>query len=302
MKVDREKWAKGRIIFIAGCFGLFFLAAASRSFYLQILSHDQLSKQAEKQYHRTVPLTPARGGIFDRNGEAMAVSLEMDSLYAEPRRINDPAQTAARLAPILQINQQELAKRLSGDKGFVWVERRLTPDMAARIKQLQLSGVGFVKESKRFYPNYEVASHVLGFTGVDPGGLEGIERKYDSTILGNTGYLLTERDALGRDVSIKTAVVKDAQPGKNITLTLDKNIQYLAEKELSKAVLSSGAKSGMAIVADPATGRILAMANYPTFNPNAVHRYQQFQLRNRSVADSFEPGSTFKVFLMAAAL
>jgi len=287
---------------VSSLFACCFLAVTARSFHLQVLQHDQLVKLAERQHNRTIPIIPARGGIFDRTGAPLAVSLEMDSLYAEPKRITDPAGTAAAIAPILQMPQHDLQKKLSSDRGFTWLARQLTPETALRIKQLKLTGIGFVKESKRFYPNFEIASHVLGFTGMDPEGLEGIERRYDATILGSTGYLLTERDALGRDVSIKNAVVQSSAPGKNLVLTLDKNIQYFAEKELAKAVQGSGAKGGMALVADPATGKILAMANYPTFNPNSFKQYPTIQLRNRCVADSFEPGSTFKVFLLSAAL
>jgi len=302
MRDQREKWARVRIILLASLFACGFFAVSARVFYLQVLRHEQLVKLAERQHNRTVPLVPGRGGIYDRNGAPLAVSLEMDSLYAEPQRIKDADGTATALAQILGEPRQELLKKLNSDRGFVWLERRLTPELADRIKQLKLAGIGFVKESKRFYPNFEVASHVLGFTGLDPEGLEGIERRYDAAILGNTGYLVTERDALGRDVALHDAVVKDASPGRSLVLTLDKNIQYLAEKELAKAVQESGAKSGMAVVAEPATGKILAMANYPTFNPNAYNRYPVDQLRNRSVADSFEPGSTFKIFLMSAAL
>jgi cell division protein FtsI (penicillin-binding protein 3) len=302
MKNDREKWARIRIIMVSSLFACCFLAVTARSFHLQVLQHDQLVKLAERQHNRTIPIIPARGGIFDRTGAPLAVSLEMDSLYAEPKRISNPAGTAEALAPILQIPQRELQKKLSSERGFAWVARQLTPETAAKIKQLKLTGIGFVKESKRFYPNFEIASHVLGFTGMDPEGLEGIERRYDATILGSTGYLITERDALGRDVSIKNAVVRSSAPGKNLVLTLDKNIQYFAEKELAKAVQDSGAKGGMALVADPATGKILAMANYPTFNPNSFKQYPTVQLRNRCVSDSFEPGSTFKVFLLSAAL
>lgn len=302
MKNDREKWARVRIIILSCLFACCFLAVTGRSFYLQVLQHDQLVKLAERQHHRTIPIIPARGGIFDREGAPMAVSLDMDSLYAEPRRIENPAATAAALAPVIKIPQQELQKKLDSDRGFTWLARQLPPETAAQVKQLKLAGIGFVKESKRFYPNFEIASHVLGFTGLDPEGLEGIERRYDSTILGKTGYLLTERDALGRDVSIKNAVVQDASPGKNLYLTLDKNIQYFTEKELAKAVTGSGAKGGMALVMDPWTGKILAMANYPTFNPNSFRQYPTLNLRNRCVADSFEPGSTFKIFLMSAAV
>ncbi len=302
MKEERQNWARIRIMIIAGFFACFFIAIAIRMFSLQILQHDRLVKLAEKQHNKTVSLTPARGGIFDRNGAPLAVSLDMDSLYAEPKRIRDHEGTAAALATHLGVNRHEILKKLSTGKGFVWLERRIAPDVAARIKSLRLAGIGFVKESKRFYPNFEMASHVLGFTGLDPKGLEGIEKRYDSTIMGSTGFLVTERDALGRNVELKSAVIREAMPGKSIVLTLDKNIQYLAEKELAKAVTENGAKSGIAVVAEPSTGKILAMANYPTFNPNSYSRYSTFQLRNKSVADSFEPGSTFKIFLMASAI
>jgi len=302
MKNDREKWARVRIIMVSGLFACCFLAIAARSFHLQVLQHDQLIKLAERQHNHTIQITPARGGIFDRTGAPLAVSLEMDSLYAEPKRIGDPDGTAALLAPVVQIPKHELQKKLSSDRGFTWLARQLAPETATRIKQMKLPGIGFVKENKRFYPNFEMASHVLGFTGMDPKGLEGIERRYDAIILGSTGYLMTERDALGRDISVRNAVVRDATPGKNLFLTLDKNIQYFTEKELAKAVQDSGAKGGMALVADPSTGKILAMANYPTFNPNSFKQYPTIQLRNRCVADSFEPGSTFKVFLLSAAL
>ena len=301
MKDEREKWARVRIVIIGAIFGLLFLVITGRAFHLQILQHEELVKKAEKQHQRVVPLIPARGAILDRNGTPLAVSVEMASCYAEPHRIQDVAGTAAVLAPFLGASQQELEKKLTTGKHFVWLERRLTPELATRIKNLKLRGIGFSPESKRFYPNVEVAAHVVGFTGMDPNGLEGIELKYDSLILGNTGYLVTERDALGRDIALN-AVVKKSEPGKNIILTLDKNIQYIAERELAKAVSESGAKNGMALVMESASGRILAMANYPTFNPNSYFRYSPAHLRNRVVADSFEPGSTFKVFLIAAAL
>lgn len=302
MNNDREKWARVRIVMIGTIFGLLFLSVTGRAFYLQILQHEELVKKAERQHQHVVQLTPGRGVIMDRNGTPLAVSVDMDSCYAEPRRIKDMDGTAGVLAPFLGTSKQELLKKLSCDKGFVWIERRLTPEIAARIKNLKLTGIGFVSESKRFYPNSEVASHVVGFTGVDPVGLEGVERKYDSVILGNTGYMVTERDALGRDIALKDTVIKNSSPGKNIVLTLDKNIEYIAEKELAKAVTESGAKNGMALVMESDTGRVLAMANYPTFNPNAYAHYSQAILRNRVVADSFEPGSTFKIFLVSAAL
>lgn len=302
MKEDREKWARVRIVMIGSFFGLLFLSVTARAFYLQILQHEEMIKRADKQHQRIVPLTPARGAIMDRNGTPLAVSVEMDSCYAEPNHIQDIEGTAAVLAPFIGSSKNEIVKKLTTSKHFIWLERRLTPEVAIRIKNMKLRGIGFVKENKRFYPNIEIAAHVLGFTGQDPNGLEGIELKYDSTILGNTGFLVTERDNLGRDIAVMNTVIKNTSPGKNVILTLDKNIQYITEKELAKAVAESGAKNGMAVVMESGSGRILAMANYPSFNPNAYSKYSQAQLRNRAVADSFEPGSTFKIFLIAAAL
>ena len=302
MKDEREKWARVRIIMIGTVFGLLFLNVLGRAFYLQILQHENLVKKADKQHQHRVDLTPARGSILDRNGTTLAESIHMDSCYAEPRRIKDVDGTAGVLAPILGIPKVELVAKLSVNKSFIWIERWLSPEVATRVRNMRLPGIGFAPESKRFYPNMEIAAHVVGFTGHDPNGLEGIELKYDSTILGNTGYMITERDALGRNIAIKNTVIKDSSPGKSVVLTLDKTIQFIAEKELAKAVTENNAKSGMALVMESDTGKVLAMANYPTFNPNSYSRYSLAQLRNRVVSDSFEPGSTFKVFTIAAAI
>ena len=302
MRDDREKWARVRIRFVGGCFVLLLAVIIARSFYLQIYDHERFAKIAEKQHFKVVNLTPSRGAIYDSANSALAVSIEMDSLFAEPRSIDDIPATAAQLAPILGVGADVLEKKIRGSKGFVWLQRRLPPETAARIKALDLDGIGFAKEPKRFYPNAEIGSHVIGFTGLDPEGLEGVERRFNSVLLGNSGYMVTERDALGREVGSRGMVVKKASSGQNVALTIDKNIQYIAEKELAAAVENSRAKGGTAIVMDPHTGKILAMANYPTFNPNNIAKYAPQALRNRAVTDSFEPGSTMKVFLIAAAL
>jgi len=302
MRDKKEKWTRVRIRIIGACFAAFFIVVSARAFYLQIIKQDSWIKLAERQHRKIVPLTPARGTIYDSTGSSMAVSIEMDSCFAEPDRMGSVPQAAARLSPVLGIPREQLQKKLGSNKNFVWLQRQITPDQVRRIKDLHVEGVGFVKESKRFYPNSEVAAHVIGFTGRDPQGLEGIELKFNSLILGNTGYLVTERDALGRDIALKGMVVKKSSRGASVVLTLDKNIQYIAEKELAKAVTGSRATAGIALVMEPQTGKILAMANYPNFNPNAYHQYPFQSLRNRAVADSFEPGSTLKVFLVGAAL
>jgi cell division protein FtsI (penicillin-binding protein 3) len=288
---------------VAFLFALVFVLTAGRAFYLQVLQNDRLVKLAEKQHQRIVALTPGRGAIYDQHNAPLAVSIEMDSCYAETRNLESLPEAAVKLAPLLGYGVEELLQKLKASRNFVWLSRRMAPEVAKRVRELDLDGIGFVKESKRFYPNSEVAAHVVGFTGTDPGGLEGIEKKYDSSILGNTGFLVTERDALGRDIDLKKgAEGKSGTKGSNVILTLDKNVQYIAEKELAQAVQKNGAKGGIAVVMEPDTGRVLAMANYPTFNPNSYFKYGPGNLRNRAISDSFEPGSTFKIFLVAAAL
>jgi cell division protein FtsI (penicillin-binding protein 3) len=302
MKDSREKWSRIRIRIIGVFFAVFFVLTSARAFYLQILKKDDWTKRADKQHQKMVPLTPARGTIYDSTGAPLAVSVEVDSCFAEPAVIEDVEKAASGLAPLLGMPRDVVAKKLSGKRSFVWLQRQITPELASKIKALKISGIGFVKETRRFYPNSEVAAHVIGFTGLDPEGLEGIELGYNRQILGSTGYMITERDALGREIALVGTVIKKASKGYNVTLTLDKNIQYIAEKELTKAVTESRAAGGIALVMEPQTGKMLAMASSPNFNPNAFRRYPHDALRNRAIADSFEPGSTMKVFILATAL
>jgi len=217
MRDRKEKWARIRIRMIGGIFVVFFAITSARAFYLQVIKKEQLVRLAEKQHQKIVALTPARGSIYDRNNAPLAVSIEMDSCYAEPRNIENIAETAAKLSPLLGMSRAAVEGKLNGSRNFAWLQRRMSPDMVQKIKALDIDGIGFVKETKRFYPNGEVAGHVIGFTGLDPDGLEGIELKYNSTILGSTGYLVTERDALGRDVAQKGTVVTKASKGENVT-------------------------------------------------------------------------------------
>ncbi|NVO00272.1 MAG: transpeptidase family protein [Geobacteraceae bacterium] len=302
MRDDRDKWTRRRIYLIGGVFAFILSISVARAFYLQIYEQEKFARLAEKQHLKVVQLTPSRGAVYDATNSALAVSIEMDSLYAEPRNVEDQSAAAAQLAPLLGTTKEALEKKMKASKGFAWLARRLTPEVAAQIRKLDIDGIGFVKEPKRFYPNAEIGSHVIGFTGLDPEGLEGVEKKFDTTLLGNTGYMVTERDALGRDIGNKGMVTQNASTGQNLVLTLDKNIQYIAEKELAAAVENSRAKGGIAVVMEPASGKILAMANYPTFNPNSFGKFPPNALRNKAITDSFEPGSTMKVFLIAAAL
>jgi cell division protein FtsI (penicillin-binding protein 3) len=277
-------------------------AIVARLGYLQLISHEELSRLAERQYSKTIPLRPERGPILDRHGYALAVSAAVESIYALPGRIADTAAVASALAPHLGERPQDIEQRLAADRPFVWVKPKIPPPTAEAIRALRLPGIGTVPESLRFYPSRELAAHVLGFVGRDDHGLEGIELAHDKTLAGEPGVALVERDALGREVTGQPTILKAPTPGTGVVVTLDATIQYLAERELEAAWRSTGAKAGMVLVMDPRTGEILAMALRPTFNPNAYQLATPEQWRNRAITDPFEPGSTFKAVLAAAAL
>lgn len=302
MKKPKEKWIRFRITTILVFFCLLAFIVAGRAFQLQVLKRDQLCKLAERQYKNKIPLVPKRGTIYSKGYEELAVTVEVDSVYAEPDGIEDPKLAAKRLAPILSVSRKELEDHFSSSKSFVWLARKVSPSLIERVKSLDIQGIGFVKENRRFYPNAELASHVVGFSGIDGSGLGGIELAQDAQIKGKVEFVRAERDALGKRTLPKDLGFEDYLTGNSIVLTIDKTIQYTAEKELANAVKKSGAKGGTAIVMDPKTGEVLAMANYPQFNPNDLSSYPQAALKNKAIVDTYEPGSTFKVFLLAAAL
>ncbi len=293
---------RSRALVLTGCLLFTFTAIVVRLGYLQILRHDELGRLAERQYSKTIPLRPERGPILDRNGYALAVSAAVESVYALPARVGDRAAVAAALGPLLGERPRDIEQRLASDRPFVWVKVKIPPAEAEAVRARRLPGIGTVPESLRFYPSRELASHVLGFVGRDDRGLEGVELAHDKTLAGEAGLALVERDALGRDVTGQPTILKTPTPGSGLVLTLDATIQYLAERELDAAWRTTGAKGGMVLVMDPRTGEILAMAMRPTFNPNAYHLATAEQWRNRAVTDPFEPGSTFKAILAAAAL
>jgi cell division protein FtsI (penicillin-binding protein 3) len=278
------------------------LAVVVRLGHLQLVQGDDLRRLAERQYSRTLPLKPQRGPIFDRNGQPLAVSAEVQSIYALPGRIADRADLARKLAPRLGESPRELEERLQSDRPFVWVKRKIPPATAQAVLALRLPGIGALPESLRFYPNRELGAHVLGFVGFDDKGLEGVELAHDGVLGGEAGLALVERDALGREVTAQPTILQAPTPGQGLVLTIDAAVQYIAERELDAAVRMTGARSGMVLVLDPRTGEILAMAIRPTFNPNAYQSATAPEWRNRAITDPFEPGSTFKAILAAAAL
>ena len=302
MKKPSDKWIRFRISTILVFFCLVSFIIAGRAFQLQVLKRDQLCKLAERQYKKNIPLVPKRGTIYTRGYEELAVTVEVDSIYAEPDSIDTPKVAAKRLALLLSLGRKELEDNLSSSKSFVWLARKVTPSTIERVKSLNIRGIGFVKENRRFYPNGELASHAVGFSGIDGTGLGGIELAHDAQIKGKTELVRAERDALGKRTLPMDFGFEDSLAGNSVVLTIDKTIQYTAEKELAEAVRKSGAKGGTAIVMDPKSGEVLAMANYPQFNPNDLSSCSQAALKNRAIVDTYEPGSTFKVFLLAAAL
>lgn len=299
---NREKWLLIRIRF----FGLVFLAAftlvAIRAYHLQVQRQADWIKRAERQHQRVIPLTPQRGTIYDRQGEELALSIETDSIYVNPGEVEDPARVADSLAEALRLPKSQLRKTLKSKKSFLWIKRQISPQESELVRAMNLPGVHFTKEHKRFYPNGELAAQVLGFTGLDPHGLEGLELKFDTQILGEGGFLVTEKDNRGRAIGAGDPLVNQGRFGASLHLTLDKHIQYVAEKELEQAVKAQKARAGTVVVLEPATGKVLAMASQPDFNPNSFARYRPKHFRNRAVADTYEPGSTLKMFLVAAAL
>jgi cell division protein FtsI (penicillin-binding protein 3) len=278
-----------------------FLGLIGRLAYLQIVRHAELGQMAERQYSRTVVLPARRGPIVDRRGASLATSTPAESLFAHPRGVGDPVRVAARLAPILQVPERELHAMLTSTRPFVWVRRKLPPAVAEQVRALREPGLGFVPEPMRLYPNRELAAHIIGFEGAD-GGLEGVERAFNTDLAGADGRVVVGRDALGRDVILQR-IVQDPVPGAGVMLTLDKTIQYVAERELEAVYRRTGAKAAMAVAMDPRTGDVLAAAIRPTFNPNIFAELPSRDVvRNRAITDPFEPGSTFKAIMAAAAL
>ena len=302
MKRKSINWFKVRIIFITILLFFCFVFIVGRMFQLQVLKKEQLYKLAAQQHHVQIPLVPKRGTIYDNKGNELAVSIEVDSVYADSRKVIDVERTAKELSSVLQIDREELRERLKNRKTFEWVQRKISPKEVAEIKALSLPGVHFLKENRRFYPNMELAAHIIGFVGLDSKGLEGIEFQYDALLNGKGDVWTLERDARGREIVMDGVPVEREDHHRNVFLTIDKHIQHVAETELSRSVQKWGAKGGMVIAMDPLTGKILAMASYPFFNPNQFIQYRSKSWRNRAISDTFEPGSLFKAFLAAAAL
>lgn len=273
-----------------------------RAFDLQVIQASRLADLAAQEYYQTITLLPSRGAIYDRNLVELAVSVQVESVYARPRLIAHKDPSAAKLAQVLKMNKSEVLQSLNKDAPFVWIKRQVEPDLAAQVAALEMEGVGVLPEGRRYYPHKELAAHLLGFAGLDAQGLEGLEKAYDKLLREPVTRLTRMRDGLGRPIYDEGLEAAEVCSGHELVLTIDKRIQYLTEQALARAVAKHQAKGGMAVVLNPATGEVYAAALLPTFNPNVYGRYEPYQRRNRSVTDTFEPGSAFKVFTLAAAL
>ncbi len=302
MKEPSPTWLRFRITLLLCVFSFLFLVVFWRAYQLQVLQSQRLAAMAERQSQRIVQLIPKRGIIYDRKKEEMAISVEVDSVFAQPGKVEDIREVARKVAPLLGKKPAGLLSKLKGEETFVWLQRGITPEQRRAIERYDFSGVAFLKETKRFYPQEELGVHVVGFAGVDAQGLEGVEVGYDEFIGGEPGYIVISRDALGRSISPQTAPSRQSLDGGDVILTIDKNIQYVVEKELKRAVQACSANGGMALAMNPKTGEILALALQPSFDPNHFSTVPPQIRKNRAVTDSFEPGSTLKVFLLAAAL
>lgn len=290
---------RSRLLAILIFFG--FATLLGRSFYLQIINTDFLQEKGESRYRRDLEISASRGRVSDRNGEVLAISTPMKSVWAIPADAKLDVQQTQQLAKLLETDVKELARKLASDKNFVFLHRQIPPDIADKITALKLPGIGQDKEYRRYYPTGEMTAHIVGFTGVDDKGLEGVELAFQNQLLGRNGSRGVIKDRRGQIVE-DVGSIKPPQDGKDIQLALDSKIQYLAYSHLKQAVIDNKAKAGGIIVLDTRSGEILALANWPTYNPNNREHLSGEQLRNRALTDTFEPGSTLKPFTIALAL
>jgi len=295
------KYFKMRILLVGIIFLGALAAVVAKAVHLQVYRSRWLSRMATDQYEKSLTTAGKRGIIYDRNLREMAVSVKVTSIAAYPARIQDPDASAKALAKILKVDAGTVKKRLTADKSFVWIKRKTTAKEASLVKELDLPGIDFVQEFNRYYPNTTLAAQALGFTGLDGEGLEGIEFYYNQQLSGTHKNFTVFKDALGNEFSPENRPLATGS-GHNLVLTIDSNIQYIVENALQQAVEQYSAASALALVMQPQTGALLAIAHYPTINPNSYLEYNRSRWRNRAITDPFEPGSTIKIFSAAAAL
>jgi len=288
--------------------GVFLLLTVSlsllvvRLLYIQVIRHGFFVKLAAGQHTVSVEIPSKRGTIFDRNMRVLALNLNSDSIFANPREIKDKRKTAKALSPILSMDERFIFGRLLRDKSFVWIKRRISSAESLKVKKLKIDGIGVVCESKRFYPDSSLACHVLGTANIDNVGQEGLELFYDKYLKGEDGWLISTQDAKRKLLESYQTEFIPPKNGLNLVLTIDEVIQNIAERELAKAYEKYNAKAASIIVMDPRNGDILALANFPNFDLNNVAKRPPDAIRDRAINDFFEPGSVFKIVTASAAL
>ena len=292
----RSAFAMG-VLLLAG------LGLAARAVHLQVLDDGFLAGQGDARHLRVEKISAHRGSITDRNGEPLAVSTPVDSVWANPRELAEASDRLDELADALEVDREWLLRKLTRntERTFVYLRRHMPPAAGSRVQALALPGVHRLREYRRYYPAGEVAGHVLGFTNVDDAGLEGLELAFDYWLAGKAGTKQVLRDRLGRTIK-NVRSLEPPSPGKTLVTSLDLRIQYLAYRALKSAVQQHRARSGSAVVLDIGTGEVLAIVSQPSYNPNDRDQYAAARYRNRAVTDIFEPGSSFKTITMAAAL
>ncbi len=291
-----------RIFSIMCLIGFCFLVVLGRIFYLQIWNADYFHELAQRQQQRTIQLESKRSPIYDRQQRLLAISVKVDSVHALPQRVKEPEKTAKILSSLLQMDEAVLLKRLKSKRSFVWLKRQISPVLSTKIKAANLKGIAFLREYRRYYPLGNFAGPLLGFTGVDSQGLEGLEYEYQDLLQGKKYNHVVEQDGTHRVVPSAEYNRVKASNHYALHLTIDSSIQYFAEKALKKGIARMNAKKGTAIVMETQTGAILAMANIPGFDPNNFQRYPRSHYLNYAVTSGYEPGSTLKLVTLASAL
>lgn len=295
-----------RFWLVCGFFFFWAVAIAARLFWLQVIRHSDYLERADKQQQRTFEVAPRRGILYDRNMHELAMTVQVESVYAVPSEIDDQKGAARVLAAIVHTDSEDrltredqIAHRLDEGRSFAWIARRVTPEIATKIRGLNMKGIYFQNEFQRFYPDNQIAAQVLGYVGVDDNGLGGLEGKFNGALHGVPGHMFTAMDARRR---VLGSVAHEPEPGQNLQLTIDENIQFMAEKALNHAMEKTNADNGTIVVQDVHTGQILALAIRPTFNPNDFRHTTTALLKDHAVSDVYEPGSVFKLVTYASAL
>ena len=307
-KADFSAPVRQRYWAICGVLSLWVVLIVGKLFWLQIARHKEFQDKAQKQQQHTFEVAPRRGVLYDRNLRELAMTVLADSIYAVPQEIDDKDKKATvhALAEAVHVSaednwtsEDQIAERVNASRGFAWIARRVTPEVAAKVKALNLKGVYPQKEFQRFYPDNEIAAQVLGYVGVDDNGLGGMEQKFDGRLHGAPGRMYATMDERRH---VLGSTVKEPEPGENLELTIDENIQFMAERALDAAMERTHAANGTVVIQDVHTGQILALAIRPTFNPNDFRHATPELLRDHAVSDVYEPGSTFKLVTYSAAL